>query len=116
MPKCPGCGRENPAGTPICAGCGDTLPEISQPAADTVAAPAEIDPVEAEILDLLKAGKKIAAIKEYRERVANVGLKEAKEAVEALAAQHGIQAQASGCAGSVLLAIAATLGAAWLVA
>jgi ribosomal protein L7/L12 len=44
---------------------------------------------EQQILQLLAAGKKIAAIKIYREQK-NVGLKEAKDAVEALAAQNGI--------------------------
>lgn len=49
------------------------------------------------ILQLLAAGQKIAAIKLYREQT-NAGLKEAKDAVEALAAQHGIVAQQqSGC-------------------
>ena len=42
-----------------------------------------------QILQLLAAGKKIQAIKIYREQM-KVGLKEAKDAVEALAAQNGI--------------------------
>jgi len=52
---------------------------------------------EQQILELLAAGKKIAAIKLYREQT-HVGLKEAKDAVEALAAQNGImQSPRSGC-------------------
>ena len=44
-----------------------------------------------------RSGKKIAAIKLYREQT-NSGLKEAKDAVEALAAQHGIvPPPRSGC-------------------
>ena len=50
-----------------------------------------------EILGLLRAGNKIAAIKLRRERT-GVGLKEAKEAVEALGAAHGISSpQGVGC-------------------
>lgn len=61
---------------------------------------AELDP---ELLPLLQAGKKIDAIKLYRERT-GLGLAESKQAVEAIAARHGI-ATGGGCAG-VLLAIA----------
>lgn len=42
---------------------------------------------EAEIDQLLRAGQKIMAIKRYREQT-GVGLKEAKDAVEARAAAH----------------------------
>jgi hypothetical protein len=45
-----------------------------------------------ELLDLLRRGDKIEAIKRYRERT-GAGLKEAKDAVEALGARHGIQPQ-----------------------
>jgi hypothetical protein len=45
-----------------------------------------------EYLDLLRRGEKIEAIKLYRERT-GAGLKEAKDAVEALGARHGIQPQ-----------------------
>ncbi|MFH1923160.1 MAG: ribosomal protein L7/L12 [Planctomycetota bacterium] len=64
----------------------------------------------------LHEGRKIQAIKVYREKT-GVGLKDAKEAVEAIAAKHGITAGqgAAGCASVALLAIVAggTL-AAWL--
>lgn len=65
------------------------------------------DTTENQILELLAAGRKIAAIKLYREQT-NSGLKEAKDAVEALAAQHGIVSPArSGCLGilAVLLSV-----------
>ncbi len=59
--------------------------------------------MEAEIVRLLERGKKIEAIKVYRERT-GVGLKEAKDAVEAVAAQRGIVAPSgSGCLGAALL-------------
>jgi ribosomal protein L7/L12 len=66
---------------------GDGLPDGMAPATDP----------DQQILQLLAAGKKIAAIKIYREQT-NVGLKEAKDAVEALAAQNGIMPpRGSGC-------------------
>lgn len=42
-----------------------------------------------EILDILRTGNKISAIKRYRE-VTHEGLKEAKDAVERMGVQHGI--------------------------
>jgi ribosomal protein L7/L12 len=61
------------------------------------------DSMEDQLLILLKAGKKIEAIKLYRERT-GAGLLDAKDAVEALAVKHGINAKA-GCAGAVLLMV-----------
>ncbi len=157
MPKCPECQCENPEGTPLCRECGATLP--TQPA-EATAQPSEDDaellglldagkkisaiklyrerhgvglneakaavealarqrgiadqssPDDAELLELLNAGQKISAIKLYRERH-GVGLKEAKDAVEALAGEHGIAAQGSGCAGMVLLAVTGLAAAAY---
>lgn len=48
----------------------------------------QLSAIEAEIDQLLKSGQKIAAIKRWREHT-GVGLKEAKDAVEARAAAHG---------------------------
>ncbi len=67
---------------------------------------------DADVLALMQDGKKIGAIKVYRERY-GVGLKEAKDAVEALARQHGIAAQGSGCAGVVLLSFIGLAAGAW---
>jgi ribosomal protein L7/L12 len=58
-----------------------------------------------QVLALLRAGKKIEAIKHFRLQT-GVGLKEAKDAVEALAVKHGINTKGAGCAGAVLMAIA----------
>ncbi len=72
---------------------GETLPDDDAAAADP----------DQQILKLLAAGQKIAAIKLYREQT-SAGLKEAKDAVEALAAQHGIvPAPRSGCLGVLAL-------------
>jgi ribosomal protein L7/L12 len=60
--------------------------------------PAPSPPAAAEfdLLALLKEGRKIEAIQRYRERT-GVGLKEAKDAVDALQAREGIIAPARGC-------------------
>jgi ribosomal protein L7/L12 len=59
--------------------------------------------MEAELLRLLRSGKKIEAAKIYKQQ-RGVQLIEAKQAVEAMAAKHGIVAEGAGCAG-VLAAI-----------
>ena len=64
---------------------------------------------ENEIVLLLQGGKKIGAIKLYRERT-GVGLKEAKDAVEAVAAQRGLPSRA-GCLGAALLLMAVSVAA-----
>jgi ribosomal protein L7/L12 len=75
------------------------------PPEDKPAAPA----LQSEIVALLEGRKKIEAIKLYRQRK-GVGLKEAKDAVEAIAAQAGIATPAgSGCASVVLLLIVVPL-------
>jgi ribosomal protein L7/L12 len=58
------------------------------------------DDSEEDLLSLLEQGRKIEAIKLHRERT-GAGLKEAKDAVEALAGRHGIKA--TGCASIVVL-------------
>jgi kynurenine formamidase len=66
---------------------------------------------ETEIISFLQGGKKIQAIKLYREKT-GVGLKEAKDFIEALAADRRIAtAPRSGCMGVVLLLIAVPLAA-----
>jgi large subunit ribosomal protein L7/L12 len=60
--------------------------------------------LEGDVLRLLGEGKKIPAIKLYRERM-GVGLKEAKEAVEALGERHGIVGRGGGCLGIVLVLV-----------
>ena len=62
---------------------------------------------ESEVLRLLVAGRKIPAIKLYRQQQ-GVGLKEAKESVEALARQHGIDMRGSGCFSVLLVMVVPT--------
>ena len=58
--------------------------------------------MEADLLPLLEAGKKLEAVKIYKQRT-GVQLIEAKQAVEALAARHGIAAKSAGCFGVLLV-------------
>ncbi|MEE8451854.1 MAG: hypothetical protein V3R99_08065 [Thermoguttaceae bacterium] len=121
MPKCLSCGHPNPShpnpsGNERCEKCGALLSSEATGAASQPDGPTEDaeDPIEAEVLKLLQSGKKIAAIKLYRENHPGIGLKEAKDAVEAMAAQHGIVAsKGSGCAGALLLMSAAIAGLWW---
>ena len=59
------------------------------------------DGLEHDVLVLLRAGQKIAAIKLYRDKT-GAGLAESKKAVEAIASRNGIQSANSGCGNSVL--------------
>jgi large subunit ribosomal protein L7/L12 len=70
----------------------------SPPAAEPIDAS-----LEAEIVSLLEQGRKMQAVKRYRERT-GLGLKEAKDAVEAIAADRRIVTPSGGgCLGVVLL-------------
>lgn len=60
--------------------------------------------LEADVADLMREGQKIAAVKLYRERT-GFGLKEAKDAVEAIARERGITSSGGGCLGIILLAV-----------
>jgi ribosomal protein L7/L12 len=66
------------AGASACPYCGVAF-EGSPPGAAGLPANSNADP---EILDLLRRGNKIEAIKIYRERYRPPGLKEAKDAVD----------------------------------
>ena len=72
----------------------DALRDGREVATPSAAAPTP--PSDAEILRLVREGRTIEAIKIHRER-SGLGLKEAKDAVDALAAREGIVAPARGC-------------------
>jgi hypothetical protein len=112
MTKCWFCNHEVPAGAEKCDSCGARLDQAASRGGASAGlenppAPAdEPDPesLDGRILALVRAGQKIPAIKLHREAMQS-GLKEAKDAVEALAARHGVAPSGSGCAGVVLLAL-----------
>ncbi len=129
MPKCRICDHNNPAGIDRCQNCGTWI-EQAVPAAlagrgqknAQESAPASEEPLpdlnslEGQVLVLMQGQQKIRAIKLYREQT-GVGLKQAKDAVEALAAKHGIS-QPAGCAGMVLfmVVVSTVIGvAAWVL-
>ena len=64
----------------------------------------EPDSLEGQVLALLRGEKKIEAIVVYR-RQTGAGLKVAKDAVEALAAKHGISPKGASCSGILLLVL-----------
>lgn len=70
---------------------------------------------EAQVLEHLTAGRKIEAIKVYRQAT-GVGLKQAKDAVEALARRNGIDPGGGGCLGVLTLAAVGLAGMASLAA
>ena len=61
--------------------------------------------LEAELLALMREGRKIAAIKRVREEM-NIGLSEAKDAVEQFAAAHGMDKHGGEKSGSVTAQVA----------
>lgn len=67
--------------------------------------------LEAELLRLLGRGDKLEAVKLYKDQK-GTSLLEAKQAVESLAAGHGLETQRAGCLGVVLAVVlaAVTLG------
>ena len=72
----------------------------------------DVDSVlETEIVSLLEGDKKLEAVKLYRERT-GTGLKEAKDAVEAIAtARHILASPRTGCLGVVLLLLVISVAA-----
>jgi hypothetical protein len=102
MPKCPSCDHFNRPSATQCEKCGV---QIEKPASSTPAA--EPGSLEADIFALMQGGKKIEAIKVYRQR-AGVDLHEAKKFVESLATKHGVAPSTGGCLGVVLLMLLAS--------
>ncbi|MGD0515905.1 MAG: ribosomal protein L7/L12 [Thermoguttaceae bacterium] len=103
MTKCPSCGEENPPGVGLCKRCGGPIPleENARP---------EVPPgsLEEQVLGLMRASKKIEAVKLYRE-MTGAGLKEAVDAVEDLAKEHNITSSKTGCAGVLLILVGAAV-------
>ncbi|HVM71582.1 MAG TPA: hypothetical protein VMT91_07460 [Anaerolineales bacterium] len=88
--NCPACGAaldlDGSSGVVRCKFCGNVV-QISGVAPAQAAQPAALTPALEEIRQLARSGKMIEAIKRYR-AIYNVGLAEAKSAVEALVANR----------------------------
>jgi ribosomal protein L7/L12 len=103
MTKCPSCGEENPSGVGLCKRCGG--PILLEEDARPEAAPGSL---EEQLLGLLRAGKKIEAIKIFRAKT-GADLKQSKDAVENLAKEHNIASSKAGCAGVLLILVGASV-------
>jgi hypothetical protein len=105
MPRCPDCGGLVTVQDESCPKCGKVLEKEPPPPALT--------PLEQRVLDLMRQNQKIEAIKVYRDET-NVGLKEAKDFVEALADRHGVP-QPAGCSKAAAVLAALVLGSVGLL-
>jgi large subunit ribosomal protein L7/L12 len=81
MIRCPFCDHKNPPGATQCAECKAELFASPEDAAEP--AEPEAQSLDGRVLALAREGRKIEAIKLYRD-ITGAGLKEAKDAVEAL--------------------------------
>jgi hypothetical protein len=123
MAQCRFCDQKNASGRTHCEKCGaelprdfDAPPPEPRPApapASGVKLPADLSDFERQIATVAAKQGKIAAIMVYRTQH-KVGLKEAKDAVEAIIARSGVNpAEGQGCAKSaamfVLLVLAGGL-------
>lgn len=71
--------------------------------------------LEADVRRLLGNGEKIKAAKLYKERT-GASLREAKQAIEAVATRHGIAVEDTGCSGVLIFLIVVTVAAMAVVA
>jgi ribosomal protein L7/L12 len=71
--------------------------------------------LKADLWALIQNNQPIQAIKFYRERT-GCSLKQAKDAVDAVAREHGVVPKAAGCLGMVLFCLALSGVLLWLVA
>lgn len=118
MKRCSYCDHFNPDDAVNCERCGGELErgrDAPREAESEAESEAEGSPsvapaggqssIEDEVLQIAREAGKIPAIKVYRE-LTGAGLKEAKDAVEAILARHGVQSKATGCGTAVLLLVA----------
>lgn len=115
MPKCHFCDHNNPAGVDRCENCGAWIEQKTASTSKEQEPSPESDNLEAKVLALMEGGKKIEAIKLYRQQT-GCDLKNAKDAVEALATKHGIVSKGSGCAGVILAMLLVCVGIWFIVA
>ena len=107
MPVCQFCGCRNDGAGRNCVKCGAELP-VDPDHRGTPPSEDEPSALEAEVVRRLESVGKIDAIKHYREST-GAGLKEAKDAVEKIAARLGVEVKSgTGCV-TVLAALIALL-------
>lgn len=107
MPVCQFCDHRNDDARRNCEKCGAELP-VDPTTIAAREARRELEGLDADVVEILEREGKIAAIKHYRDET-GCGLREAKEAVEQLAARVGISPRSgAGCA-ALFVALFATL-------
>ncbi len=82
--------------------------EAMQVGADPPSPPHTGSDLESELLRLLGDGQKIQAVKLYKDQK-GTSLLEAKQAVESLAARHGLVTQQAGCLGALVVVVMAAV-------
>ena len=103
--RCPACHQPVPPFTTACPYCGEAC---AQPAGS------DMEQFERELTQLVADGRKLEAIKQYRERT-GCGLRDSKEAVEQLAVRQGVITKSSGCASVLLLLLMLAASLAWIL-
>ena len=101
--NCSHCDRANESDARFCAGCGAELGTASHGPL-----------LEEEVIRIAQQQGKIAAIKFHRQQTGN-GLRESKEAVEAILRQRGVELPVSGCFGMLLLVFVGLAFGCWLL-
>lgn len=115
MPRCTFCDCMNSVDARKCERCGAEMPAAEEGAASTTTAAIKLpEDVESRIAGLLHDRQKIEAIKLYRQ-VTNAGLKDAKDAVEAMERKLGISSGGAGCAGMLVLCLVAASVVIWVL-
>lgn len=100
--KCEHCGESSDSGRKNCESCGAALPE-----------PKVAKSLDTDVVSIAQREGKIAAIKHYRE-TRNTSLREAKQAVEAILKEQGVELPGgSGCFGMLLIPLG--ILATWLL-
>ena len=102
MSKCPICDQSVARSASQCPSCG--APVSVPPAGENEYENEKENDLDEQLLSLLKQGRKVEAVRLYRKSM-DCNLMTAKEAVEALAAKHGITAQSSGCMSAIVIAV-----------
>jgi hypothetical protein len=122
MTRCPFCNHENRRHATRCTKCGADLTGGESPGQQEIAQSSSklvegtTPALEDRVVELLLVRRKIDAIKIYREQT-GTGLKDAKDAVEAIGAKRGIpEPKGAGCSVAAILFIAAIGAVLWFAA
>lgn len=120
--RCPQCRHENKAQADLCRHCGARLAPVQSAELESeISLPDDAPAWQSEVLKLYRKGRAIEAIKVCR-AATGLGLKEAKESVERLAAEQGLgdlvlrqqRTQSVGCMLLSAIGVVLLLSLLWL--